>query len=263
MPADASIWGSNTALIGHTGFVGSTLAAYRPFQGRFNSSSIGELRGQSYDTVVCAGAPAAKWIANGDPEADWANISSLIEILDTVAARRFVLVSTIDVYFQPKGVTEADLPPEDHPEAYGRNRRRLEKFVEERFEASHVVRLPGLFGHGLKKNAIYDLLNDNQVDRINPNSAFQWYPTRRFGADLEAVISSDLDLLNLSVEPVATRQIADAFFPDARIGSADLPAARYDMHTLHAGVLGGDGPYHLKAADVMTELDRYIGEVRG
>ena len=46
------------ALIGHSGFVGSSLLRQRPFEARFRSTDIAEARGRTCDLVVCAGAPA-------------------------------------------------------------------------------------------------------------------------------------------------------------------------------------------------------------
>src|SRR3954453_14136055 len=74
------------ALIGHTGFVGSNLDDPFRFSARFNSRDIGEIEGQSFDEVVCAGVSAKKWIANKDPDADWAAIASLIRKLETIKA---------------------------------------------------------------------------------------------------------------------------------------------------------------------------------
>jgi hypothetical protein len=35
--------------------------------------------------------------------------------------------------------------------------------------------LPALFGKHIKKNIIYDLLNENEIHNINYNSLYQWY----------------------------------------------------------------------------------------
>ena len=42
---------------------------------------------------------------------------------------------------------------------YGRNRYYVEKFVNSHFANCTIIRLPSLFGKGLKKNFIYDLLH--------------------------------------------------------------------------------------------------------
>ena len=69
------------ALIGYSGFVGSTLLRQRSFEHLFRSTNIADVRKGRFDLVICAGAPAQKWIANRDPEGDTENISRLIEDL--------------------------------------------------------------------------------------------------------------------------------------------------------------------------------------
>ena len=253
----------NDALIGHTGFVGSTLARARTFQACFNSKNIGEIDGRSFDTVVCAGVSAVKWMANKEPEADLRAIRGLMDHLATVRAAHFILISTIDVYGEPVGVTEADIPPTDGLHAYGLHRLILERFVAERFPRATIIRLPGLFGSGLRKNLIFDLLQANQTDRISPGGVLQWYPMRRFPADLACIVAARLPLINVAVEPVPTSVIHDRFFPDVAIGGPDLPSPCYDMRTDYPESLGGSGVYHMRSETVMDELDRFIVAERG
>src|SRR6185312_10192324 len=152
------------ALIGYTGFVGGNLLRDYPFAGRYRSTNIERIAGNHYDLIVCAGAPAAKWKANQDPQADRACLGRLMAALELVKTQRFVLISTVDVYGQVNGVDE-NCPPSGAT-AYGRHRLELEQFVRQRFQ-SLIVRLPALFGPGLKKNAIYDLLYNNQIEKID------------------------------------------------------------------------------------------------
>lgn len=249
------------ALIGHTGFVGSTLARARSFDARFNSSNIEEIRDHRFGTVVCAGVSAVKWLANKEPEQDRARIDRLVGCLERIEAKRFVLISTIDVYPTPVGVTEADAPDPAAAQPYGRHRRELELWARRRFENCTILRLPGVFGEGLKKNPIFDFLHRNQTEAISPNGVLQWYPMRRFAADLETVLASGLDLVNVAPAPVGTSEIHRRFFPDIPIGGADKAGPRYDMRTLHPELLGGLGGYHLDAETVMAELAAYIATV--
>ena len=92
------------ALIGYTGFVGSNLDAPGRFTARYNSKNIGALNGESFDEVWCACVLAVKWWANQNPTADWAGICSLLEVLKYVESKRFILISTVDVYREPIGV---------------------------------------------------------------------------------------------------------------------------------------------------------------
>jgi hypothetical protein len=252
-----------SALIGYTGFVGSTLARANTYEALYNSKNIQELDGRTFDTVVCAGVSAAKWLANKDPEADLREINRLISHLEKVHAKRFVLISTIDVYRQPAAVDESAVPQREGLHAYGLHRLMLENYVRSRFDAAVVIRLPGLFGEGLRKNLIFDLLNRHQLANISPNSVLQWYAMRRFPQDLAAILQSGIGLINIAVEPVPTEVIRQRFFPGLDIGETNLAGPRYDMQTQVAELLGGRGRYHMDAAAMMDELGQFVCAERG
>lgn len=252
----------NRALIGYTGFVGSTLARARSYEAVYNSKNIDEIAGRDFDTVVCAGASAAKWRANQDPAADAAEIKRLMLNLDRATARRCVLISTIDVYRNPVNVDETDIPTQDELHAYGKHRLMLEDYVRTRFSDSVVVRLPGLFGVGLRKNLIFDFLHKNQTEQIKPNGRLQWYPMNRFPKDLETILESDVKLINIAVEPVRTEEIRKRFFPEVAIDEAASTGPQYDMHTNLASLLGGKGKYHLDSEQMLAELASFIDSQR-
>ena len=145
------------AIIGYTGFVGGNLARQAGFDFSYNSSNIADIKGQNFKLLVCAGARAEKWLINANPGADVLNINSMIECLREVSAERFVLISTVDVYDRTSGVNEETPIIPERSEPYGRNRYYLEQFARDNFKKCLIVRLPALFGNGLKKNFIYDL----------------------------------------------------------------------------------------------------------
>lgn len=105
------------ALIGHSGFVGTTLLRQRRFDACFRSTDIERIRGQRFDTIVCAGIRATKWQANREPDADRLAIQALQAALDDVQCRRFVLISTVDVFERPLGVDEGRRPTRARPMA--------------------------------------------------------------------------------------------------------------------------------------------------
>jgi hypothetical protein len=147
-------------LIGHTGFVGSTLQQQFGFTHQYNRSNIKDIiAAPHFELAVCAAAPGSMFEANRQPEEDMARIASLMEHLRSLHARHFVLISSIAVLadFQ-YGADETSTRFETEL-AYGRNRRVLERFCAERFSSCLIVRLPALFGNGLRKNFIFDLLN--------------------------------------------------------------------------------------------------------
>jgi hypothetical protein len=148
-----------SGLIGHTGFVGGALLRQEPFAACYNSQNIAAIEGQSFGTLVCAAAPGSMLEANLAPDRDAARIDTLIAQLATVRAERFVLISSIAVLADFAGGDDESTQGFQQDLAYGRNRRALEAFVEGHFPGSLVVRLPALFGAGLRKNFLFDLMN--------------------------------------------------------------------------------------------------------
>ena len=216
-----------------------------------------ELRGRRFELVVCAGARAEKWKANREPAADLSGIERLLSALREVRADRFVLVSTVDVYERPLGVDES--VPADAAHPYGRHRRLLEELCAERFDAQ-IARLPALFGPGLKKNAIYDLLHDNQVEKIHPDSAYQFYDVRRLWEDLEMAHRAGLRLLHFATEPVAMREIAARCFGRELAVPAGPPAS-YDFRTLHASALAAEALAKLEPGESVAARKRQVAGV--
>ena len=68
-----------------------------------------------------------------------------------MSAKHFVLISTIDVYCNKIGVDEDSKININKLDHYGYNRHDFEQFVISLFRRSYIIRLPMLFGHGLKR----------------------------------------------------------------------------------------------------------------
>lgn len=143
-------------LVGSTGFVGGNLLAAGEFTCGYHSTDVQKGFGAANDLVVYAGVPAAMFLANSDPQADLEVMAAARENLRRLNGRQTVLISSICVYADSRGKTEADAP-QTPPDAYGANRLRLEQWVREDFPEALIVRLPALYGQGLKKNFLYDL----------------------------------------------------------------------------------------------------------
>lgn len=245
------------ALIGHTGFVGSTLKRQTRFEHLFNTSNIRDVAAQPYDTVVCSAAPAQKWIANREPEADWKNIQSLIRALDSITCNHLVLISTVDVFANPAGVDEST-PVESaglHP--YGLHRRRLEEFVESRFSSRTIVRLPGLVGPGLRKNVIFDLHNASNLQAIDSRAQFQFYPMVNLKADLQAARQQHIELLHLTSTPISVGEIAREVFGRQLDDTPSAEPARYNMLSRHAPDSQGNPGYQYDRRATLTALRAY------
>lgn len=247
----------NNALIGYSGFVGGTLLKQAPFDSLYRSTNIGDIEGQSFETVVCAGAPAQKWIANRDPVADQKKIDDLIAHLATIKCQTFVLISTVDVFKTALGVDEDTHVDEADLHAYGLNRRRLEKFVERHFNNYLIVRLPGLVGPGLRKNVIFDFLNDNNLHAIDSRGVFQFYPMVNLWFDIETALNANLKLVHLTAEPISVANISKQGFGKAFDNSLANAAATYDMRTKHAALFGASSHYQYSSRETVLAVRSY------
>ena len=243
------------ALIGHSGFVGSTLLRQARFDALYRSTNIQDIAGQYFDQVVCAGAPAQKWLANRNPEQDRASIEALISHLRAVQCRSFVLISTVDVFGIPIGVDEESPVEEEGLHAYGLHRRMLEKFVQQHFEQHLIVRLPGLVGPGLKKNVIFDLLHHNNLHAIDSRAVFQFYPMVNLWPDIQAALAAGIQLLHLTAEPISVADVARHGFGVQLAQSTAGTPARYDMRTRHtAQGTGGTAHYQYSARETIQAV---------
>ena len=246
------------ALIGHSGFVGGNLLACRSYDSVYRSSDIDTIRGREFEHVVCAGVQAMKWWANLHPEEDLAGIDRLLDALSEVRAERFTLISTIDVYPSPREVDE-DSPVETAGHhAYGLHRLQAEQRIAEMFPETLVLRLPGLFGPGLKKNVIYDLIHDNNLHQVHPGGVFQYYDLRRLADDIDRAWALGLDMLNVSSGPIGTSEIRDHFFPGKELGGTGPAPAGYDMLSKHAAAWGGEGAYLYSKSQVLSDLGDWL-----
>lgn len=163
---------NRTGLIGHTGFVGGALLRQTAFADCYNSANIDAIAGQQFGTLVCAAAPGSMLEANRAPDRDRAGIEALIRQLSSVRAERFVLISSIAVLADFAGRDDETTHAFQQELAYGRHRRELESFVESHFAGSLIIRLPALFGHGLRKNFLFDLMNP--VPSMLPQARLDW-----------------------------------------------------------------------------------------
>lgn len=253
-----------TGLVGYTGFVGSNLRRQREFDELYNSYNIDDIRGRSFDRLVFSAAKAEKWRINQDPEADAAHIAELIDILRSVDVKHLVLISTVDVYGSPEGVDELTAVDEHGLHAYGLHRRALEKYVVGEFSRSTILRLPGLFGPGIKKNVIYDLLHGNNLDRVHADGSYQYYDLRLLADDVDRAVSLGIPLLNVSTEPITTQDLArEAFGVDFQNRPEDVAPGSYDMKSVYASSWGGEGGYLYDRRTILSRLRDFVVEERG
>lgn len=241
-------------LIGSTGYVGSHISNYLEFDVKVHRSDIHTIKGVNTDFLLCAGLPAAKWSANRHPEEDRENIDYLALNLATVSAKRALLISTIDVYQPPIDVTEKAKPNRDGLEAYGANRAQFESFFLEKFPGGKIMRLPGLFSKSLRKNLIYDLLNNRaeQLGSYSSDSEFQYMNLDHLYTLIQRFLDSDVNCVNICSEPVKAGDIAALF--NQTLNREKSPIF-YNVKTEYAHLFGFPGNYLYNRKSILAEID--------
>lgn len=144
-------------LVGSTGFVGSNLAASHEFDSVCHSTDISNYFGSTPDYCVYAGIPAAMYLANNFPLEDLKIIESARDNIRRINPHKLILISTVAVYPFTNGVDESTPIETTYLPAYGKNRYMLEQWVREDYPSATIIRLPALYGKGLKKNFLFDL----------------------------------------------------------------------------------------------------------
>ncbi|NLV58007.1 MAG: sugar nucleotide-binding protein [Clostridiales bacterium] len=146
-------------LVGYTGFVGQNLHLKGQYDGLFNSRNISDAYDSKPDLLVYAGVEGTKYLANHEPEKDLEAKVEALENIRRISPKRLVLISSIDVYRDPVMVDEDVISDTDNMQPYGLNRFKLEQWVRMEFPEALFVRLPGIYGVGLKKNFVFDLIH--------------------------------------------------------------------------------------------------------
>lgn len=247
-------------LIGYSGFVGSNLTRQSNFDELYNSKNFQQLGGAEFDLLVCCGVSAVKWLANKEPDNDWQGIAELQRVLAQVKAKQFVLISTVDVYPDLNGVDESFDPSASDNHAYGKHRFQFEQFCQSQFECISILRLPGLFGAGLKKNIIFDLIHSNCLDLINPGSSYQYYCLDDLWRDIERVVASGEPLINLCSAPLQTADIIAALEFTGAVGENKQSLQNYDVRSRCTTLLGGD--YVCSSDVILSRIVKFVERER-
>lgn len=204
-------------LVGNTGLIGKTLVNSIDFDLCFNSSNIHEFESkvQNNSEIYLSCLPATKWLINQNLRKDIENINKIIQIIATKNYSKVTLFSTIDVYNSSPLRVNEEYSPNIKKLSYGENRYFFELLITEFIKTDRlcIFRLPALFNKFIKKNILFDLLNNNNVEQININSAYQWYNLNNLHKDIDFFSNgyNYRTVFNLFPEPVETAEIIKLF----------------------------------------------------
>ena len=244
-------------IVGDTGLIGRNLMSQAEFNLSFNSSNIINFCDmvKNNDELYLSCLPATKWQVNLNTNSkffDMLNAINIFNILKTHSYSKIVLISTIDVYDHTELGSAENEEVITETMSYGQNRLRFEKMITSSldYESIKIVRLPAVFGPNLKKNLLFDLLNNNQTDKINLNSSYQWYNLNNLFRDIENFKNNDVPILNLFSEPVSTQEIVNIFNKDVGFYGNHI---KYDYRTIH-----NSSGYYVDREIILNDIKDFI-----
>ena len=226
-------------LIGNTGLIGTTLKKGIQFDYEFNSSNLKDLLNininpENTDIYLCC-LPATKWKINQDLNSDFQNILNILDIITKKEYRNVILYSTIDVYQDAPENSDESYVPNISTLSYGNNRYIFENLIKTtvKYKNLTILRLPALFGDNIKKNILFDLLNNNEIDKINFNSSYQWYDLDELVKDTQHCVdvTKKYFLVNLFPEPINTKDILALFNKTKSDVNSKLKPINYNFRT--------------------------------
>ncbi len=215
------------ALFGANGFVGKSLLSSLSATGKYHVVPVTRdnyvaSMGKFYNIIINAAMPAARFWAKNNPDKDFQEtVGKTANILYGCTFDKFVQISTVSARCQLDTV-------------YGRHKLAAEKLCN--YGNNLIIRLSSMFGSGLKKGVLIDMLKGQKVF-IDKESRYSFCSVDFVGnyisshLDLNGIIEvgasntvSMIDIANylqLPIEfegPLDVQEIQnpDAKFPDAK-----------------------------------------------
>jgi len=171
-------------LLGGRGFYGSGIARMLEAQGRafrvITRENYAEFRGQRCEVFINANGNSSKLLAKRAPLEDFdASVRSVRHSLVDFEFGTYVYLSSVDVYADcSHGKPNSEVAPLDPTKqsSYGFHKSIAEQCVRHSARRWMIARLGGAVGPGLKKNAIFDILNGGPL-WLDPESRLQFLHT--------------------------------------------------------------------------------------
>lgn len=171
-------------ILGGNGFVGSGfvrhLNAINIPVTVIDRTNYDELIGAECDVFINANGNSKKFLAKDDPKAEFqASVASVRNSLVDFKFKKYVFLSTSDVY---PDCSNSDITCEDmllnvsQQSTYGFHKYIAELCVQHTAKDWLIFRQGGFVGPGLKKNAVFDVINGGKL-WVNVESQFQFINT--------------------------------------------------------------------------------------
>ena len=193
-------------ILGGNGFVGSALARYCKKNSKdyfiINRVNYNESKGKKCDIFINVAGNSSKILAQKNPIKDFKESVELTKnSLIDFNFKKYVFISSCDIY---PDCSSPDLTLENSKiDVFKQTHYGFHKYLAEQCVSHHsdnwlIIRLGGMVGPGLKKNAIYDIINGGPL-WISPESQLQFIHTDDVARIVFSFIEKDMikEIINL------------------------------------------------------------------
>lgn len=229
-------------VIGGNGFVGSAFSRYLQKEGSdycvISLDNYESAVGSRFDILINADGNSKKFLAKENPRQEFSEtVGSVQRSLLDFEYSLYVLCSTIDVYnnFHDPNLNSEDADIDSSAiSKYGLHKLLAENLVRNYAKSWLIFRFGGFVGPGLKKNSIYDLLNNIPL-RVNIDSAYQYLPTDFAAHAVFELLSKGFEnqIFNFCGDGVVSlREIIVSQFPGYQVKyfGGNPPIERYEVN---------------------------------
>jgi len=224
-------------ILGAKGFVGSAFVHYCQ-KNRLDHASIDlnnyqDFVGQHCELLINAAGNSSKRLALKDPIQTFdRNVRDTLFSLIDFTADRYVYLSTCDVYNDCSNPASNIETIEIHPvklSRYGMSKYLGELLAQQYARDCIIIRLGGMVGPGLRKNAIYDLTHGGKL-YVHPNSAYQYLHTDQVAQIVLrlAQLMPSGDVINLCGDGVVELRLVQSWMGQPTLKN-DLMSERYEI----------------------------------
>jgi nucleoside-diphosphate-sugar epimerase len=171
-------------VLGGDGFVGSAFIRFCAKQeidcDCIDLDNYDVFKGSDYDILINTAGNSKKYLSNERPVEDFRfSLEALLRSFFDFSFRKYIYISSIDVYpdhEDPACNREDSVMDIGKISHYGFHKYMGEKMVEHYLSDWLIIRLGGVLGPGLKKNPVFDLINDIPL-RVHEDSEYQYLST--------------------------------------------------------------------------------------
>ncbi|MDX2181872.1 MAG: NAD(P)-dependent oxidoreductase [Bryobacteraceae bacterium] len=232
-------------ILGGRGFVGSAFVRFCQTRGLEHSvvdrDNYAAHTGRACSLFVNANGNSSKLLSKSDPMRDFeASVRTVRASLTDFRFDRYLHLSSCDVY---PDCSSPETTREDQPldparqSAYGFHKFLAEQCVIHSGSNWTIFRLGGMTGPGLRKNAVFDILQGGPL-WLDPESALQFMPTDDVARiAMEVAADSSRQIFNLCGSGLATLKNLMAVVPWPVTVRPDSPRVRYEVSVAKIGAV--------------------------